>query len=163
MFNSLIKFVTTLFAPLMAAILPLHQALAVLLLLVLINYVSQVIVSFKNDTSSKNFFIKIVSALFSKTALQTLFKRIYEYSLAVVMVGLLEVYMLGVTQVELATRTFSLLHFTIVVAGCLEVTRGFQLGEKITGSNMLETIVSFLPERLTRLFKKKNNSNDDPQ
>lgn len=162
MFNSLIKFCSTLFAPLLAAILPLHQALAVLLLLVLINYVSQVIVSFKNDVERKNIFTRLIASIFSKTALQTLFKRIYEYSLAVVMVGLLEVYMLGITQIELATRTFSLLHFTIVVAGCLEVTRGFQLGEKITGSNMLETIKSFLPERLTRLFKK-NGSNDDPQ
>ena len=131
-------------------------------MLVLINYISQVIISFKNENTSSRLLIRLISSIMSRTALQTLFKRLYKYSLTILIVSLLDIYILGFNGVELVTRSFSLLHFTIVVAGCLEVTRGFQLGEKITGSNMLETIISFLPERLTRLFKK-NDSNDDPQ
>lgn len=156
MLDPLIKFLSILFAPLVAAILPLHQALIVLFILVLVNYISQAVISFKYDNISKNIIIRLIVAIFSKTALTQLYKRIYEYSLAIVMVGLLEVYILGLTQVEIAERTFSLLHFTIVVAGCLEVTRGFKLGEKITGSNMLETVRGFLPEKISKLFEKKD-------
>ena len=79
------------------------------------------------------------------------------------MVSLLEVYILGFTSVELISQSFSLSHFTIVVAGCLEVTRGFKLGELITGNNMLDTILSFLPSKVSQLFGKKNDSNDNPQ
>lgn len=96
-------------------------------------------------------------SIFSNKALTTLFKRLYEYSFAITMVGLFEVYILDI-PINLGENVFSLLHFTIIVASCLEITRGFQLNEQITGNNMLETIKNFIPERLINLFKSKDSN-----
>lgn len=144
-------------APLIAILFPLQHALVVLLIFVLINYNSQVILSFKEATQTKNTLLRIIISIFSKKALTTLLKRLHEYSFAITMVGLFEVYILEL-PINLGDNTFSLIHFTIVVAGCLEVTRGFQLNEQITGNNMLEVIKNFLPDKLIDLFKNKDSN-----
>lgn len=157
MINTAIKIISAFLAPLIAILFPLQHALVVLLIFVLINYNSQVILSFKEATQTKNTLLRVIISIFSKTALTTLLKRLHEYSFAITMVGLFEVYILEL-PINLGENTFSLIHFTIVVAGCLEVTRGFQLNEKITGNNMLEVILSFIPDKLVTLFKNKDSN-----
>lgn len=157
MLNSILKALGAFLAPLIAIMLPLQQALFVLLILILLNYYSQVVLCFKETTQVKNFLLRGIISIFSKTALTTLLKRLHEYSFAITMVGLFEVYILDI-PIDLGDKTFSLIHFTIVVAGCLEVTRGFQLTEQITGNNMLEIIKNFIPEKLIELFKNKDSN-----
>ena len=157
MINTAIKIISAFLAPLIAILFPLQHALVVLLIFVLINYNSQVILSFKEATQTKNTLLRIIISIFSKKALTTLLKRLHEYSFAITMVGLFEVYILEL-PINLGDNTFSLIHFTIVVAGCLEVTRGFQLNEQITGNNMLEVIKNFLPDKLIDLFKNKDSN-----
>lgn len=157
MLNSILKALGAFLAPLIAIMLPLQQALFVLLILILLNYYSQVVLCFKETTQAKNFLLRGIISIFSKTALTTLLKRLHEYSFAITMVGLFEVYILDI-PIDLGDKTFSLIHFTIVVAGCLEVTRGFQLTEQITGNNMLEIIKNFIPEKLIELFKNKDSN-----
>lgn len=157
MINTLLKAIGVFLAPLIAILFPLQQALIVLLIFILLNYSSQVVLSFKECTQTKNFILRGIISIFSKTALTTLLKRLYEYSFAITMVGLFEAYILDI-PINIGSRTFSLIHFTIVVAGCLEVTRGFQLNEQITGNNMLEVIKNFIPEKLITLFKNKDSN-----
>lgn len=157
MLNTTMKMILAFLSPFITALLPLKEGLIILLLLVFINYISQVVITYMRDIKYKYILFKLIKSIFCKLALQSLFKRLYEYSFAILTVGLLEVYILGLTPVEIVDKQFSLLHFTLVVAGCLEVTRGFGLAEKITGSNMLETLKSFLPERISRLFDKNSN------
>lgn len=157
MLNSILKALGAFLAPLIAIMLPLQQALFVLLILILLNYYSQVVLCFKETTQAKNLLLRGIISIFSKTALTTLLKRLHEYSFAITIVGLFEVYILDI-PIDLGDKTFSLIHFTIVVAGCLEVTRGFQLTEQITGNNMLEIIKNFIPEKLIELFKNKDSN-----
>lgn len=160
MLNTTMKLIIAFLGPFVTALLPLQEGLIILLILIIINYISQVVITYMKDESYKYILFKLIKAIFCKKALETLLKRLYEYSFAILMVGLLEVYILGFTPIEIADKKFSLLHFTLVVSGCLEVTRGFGLAEKITGSNMLETLRSFLPERVSRLFDKNPNQNN---
>lgn len=157
MINSILKAIGIFLTPLITILLPLQQALIVLLIFVLLNYVSQTVLSFKKADRAKNVLIRIIISIFSKTALTTLLKRLHEYSFAITMVGLFEVYILNV-PIDLGENIFSLIHFTIIVASCLEITRGFQLTEQITGNNMLEIIKKFVPEKLTELFKNKDSN-----
>lgn len=156
MLNTILKGAGTFFAPLLTIILPLQQALIVLLILILLNYASQVVLCFKESREYNNFIFRAVASVFSKSALTMLLKRLYEYSMALTMVGLFEVYILNF-PINLGERSFSLIHFTVIVSGCLELTRGFQLNKKITGNNMLEIIQGFIPEHLSKLFKNKDS------
>lgn len=144
------------FTPMVTILLPLQQAMVVLLILVILNFVSQVVLNFKESNTATNYMLRFITSLFSKKALTTLLKRLYEYSFAITMVGLFEVYILEL-PISLGDKSFSLIHFTIIVAGCLEVTRGFQISKNITDNNMLEIIKGFIPEHISKLFKVKDS------
>lgn len=139
--------------PFLAFYNPLQHSLIALVVLVFINYILAVIAEFKERKGSV--FSRLIFALISRNSLFKTVRVVFDYTIALIFIGLFEVYFLNVDVSDISTKLLSLSHLAIVYIASKEVKRGFKINEQITGSNFYEEIEGFLPDKVKGIFSSK--------
>lgn len=93
-----------------------------------------------------SFWKSIKSYLLRKTWVKT-----YEYIIGIVAFIVLESYVIGITNVEILNKTFSLSELAAIIPAGVEIWSIFENLESVSGNNLLKKCTSFISKKL---FKK---------
>ena len=136
--------------PFLAFYSPLQHSLIALGIFILINYILAVIAQFREGDG--NYIIRLILSIFNKSSFVTTGKVILDYFIAIVFVGLFEVYFMDVDVSEISTKFLSLTHLVLIYVGYKELKRGFEINAKITGTNFYTEIEGFIPQKFKNFF-----------
>lgn len=151
MYKYLLNLITTFILPFLAFYSPLQHSLIALGIMVLINYILAVIVQFRAENGW--FLKRLFYSLLNKNTFYKTLKIGFDYSLVILLIGLFEVYFLGIDVGEISSKLLSFSHFIVIYLAWKEVKRGFKLNEKVTGSVFYEELVDMMPEKVRSVLK----------
>lgn len=86
-------------------------------------------------------------------------KTATSYAITIVAISMFEVHLLGVQAIELGGQIISLTRLVVVLATAQQLGKMLNTVEAMTKYNLLESIVSFLPQSVQQVFSKSLNKN----
>ena len=95
----------------------------------------------------KRFYRAIRSYLLRQT-----WKKFYEYSMGILTVVIFEVYVFGITPIDVLSKTFTISELAVIFPAGVEVWSIYENMEGVTGNNILSKLKNILPPQLRIIF-----------
>tara|TARA_R110000765_G_scaffold423157_1_gene531611 strand:+ start:355 stop:753 length:399 start_codon:yes stop_codon:yes gene_type:complete len=125
-----------------------------LAILITIDLFTAIVRSFRIEKIPFKFFKRKTWLVIKSGLLRLTLRKSYEYGLLLIVVAIVESYILGVTPVALAGKSFTLTELSVIIPSGIEIWSIFENIEGVTNRNILKKFISFLPTKLQNLFSK---------
>lgn len=139
--NTIIKPVLILLYPIIASVIPLRQALLILFILIIVNFISSVILGIRELNSTNTTITTKDGQEELKTTSIKLIDNVLTYTLLILTSAIVDS-----TIIYKHISNISLTQVVVIISGVVEIVKGFKLSTNLTGFSIIKLITRYLTQ-----------------